>query len=69
MIGLILTGLGIILIPVIIGIPIAGIGFMLFSIGVLMSFAQKLSDGKNVVQKFKKMFSQMKDFFRKHSSR
>ncbi len=64
-IGLILTILGVLLIPVIIGIPIAGIGFCILIIGIMISFAQKFSTGKKVAQGFKKMFSQMKGFLQK----
>ncbi|HRS22731.1 MAG TPA: hypothetical protein P5562_01085 [Candidatus Woesebacteria bacterium] len=42
-IGLIMTILGVILIPFIIGVPIAGIGFSIFAIGVLVSCGQKFS--------------------------
>ena len=64
-IGLILTVLGVLLIPVVIGIPIAGIGFSIFAIGAIISFAQKFAAGKKTVQGFKQIFSQMKDFLKR----
>jgi len=60
--GLVLTILGVILIPFIIGIPIAGIGFVIFSIGAMISLAERFPTGAKVVEGFKKMFSQMKVF-------
>jgi len=54
-IGLILTILGVILIPFIIGIPIAGIGFTIFAIGALISYGQKIQKGKKIIDKFKKI--------------
>ena len=56
-IGLVLTILGVILIPFIIGIPIAGIGFTIFAIGALISYGQKIQKGKKIIDKFKKFFS------------
>jgi len=63
--GLVLTILGVILIPFIIGIPIAGIGFALFSIGAIISLAEKFSTGSKIMEGFKKMFFQMKVFVEK----
>jgi len=45
--GAILSILGVILIPLVIGIPIAGVGFTIFAIGVIISFAQRFRKGKN----------------------
>jgi len=56
-IGLILTALGVILIPIVIGIPIVGIGFMIFAIGALVSYGQKIMKGKKLFKGFKKRFS------------
>ncbi len=69
--GLGLSILGVILIPFIIGIPLAGIGFSLFSWGVMVSFAQKFSKGEKVVGEVEKMFARMGDFFKKitHTSK
>lgn len=55
--GLVLTVLGVILIPVIIGIPIAGIGFTIFAIGVMISYGQKIQKSKKVAEDLKKHFS------------
>jgi hypothetical protein len=59
-IGLILTILGVILIPFVIGIPIAGIGFMIFAIGAIISYGQKIQKGKKIIDEFKKFFSDKK---------
>lgn len=56
-IGLILTILGVILIPFVIGIPIAGIGFTIFAIGALISYGQKIQKGKKLFKGFKKRSS------------
>lgn len=64
-IGLSLTILGVILIPFIIGIPIAGIGFTIFAIGALISCGQKIPKGKKIIEGFKKMFFRMKSFIKK----
>jgi len=58
--GLVLTILGVILIPFIIGIPIAGIGFVIFSVGAMISLAERSSAAAKAVEGFKKMSSQMK---------
>lgn len=58
--GLILSILGVILIPFIIGIPIAGIGFSMFAYGVILFFAEKFADWKETVKKIKKMFLKVK---------
>ena len=58
--GLILSILGVILIPFIIGIPIAGIGFSMFAYGVILFFAEKFADWKEIVKKIKKMFLKAK---------
>jgi len=47
----------VILIPFIIGIPIAGIGFTMFAIGALISYGQKIQKGKKIINGFKKIFS------------
>lgn len=60
--GVILSILGVMLIPFIIGIPIAGIGFTIFTIGVLISFAERFESGKKVIEKFEKVFFQIKTF-------
>lgn len=60
--GLVLTILGVILIPFIIGIPIAGIGFVIFSVGAMISLAERSSAAAKAVEGFKKMSSQMKVF-------
>ena len=64
-IGLILTIIGVLLIPFVIGIPIVGIGFTLFSIGALVSYGEKAANGKKIIDGFKKMFSQASDFMKR----
>ena len=63
--GLILSILGVILIPFIVGIPIAGIGFSIFAYGAILSFAEKFSGWKDFVKKLKKMFLKMKENIKK----
>ncbi len=63
--GLILTIIGVLLIPFIIGIPVAGIGFTLFSIGALMSCGEKVASGKKIVDGCKKMFDHAGDSIKK----
>jgi hypothetical protein len=58
-IGGILTILGVITIPILIGIPIAGIGFSMFAIGTLVSFARLFPGGKEIVNEFEAMFKRM----------
>ncbi len=55
-IGLILIALGVILIPIVIGIPIAGIGFTIFALGVLISYGQKIPKVKKIIKGFRKRF-------------
>jgi membrane-bound ClpP family serine protease len=59
--GIALTILGVILIPFIIGIPIAGIGFSIFAIGIIVSFVCKFPGGKRVVSEFE---SSIKNVFK-----
>jgi hypothetical protein len=58
--GLILSIVGVILIPFIIGIPIAGIGFSIFAYGVILSFAEEFASWKETAKKMKKMFLKTK---------
>ena len=50
---------GIILIPFLIGIPIAGIGFSMLAVGAMVSFAKMFPGGKKLVSEFETMFSGM----------
>jgi hypothetical protein len=47
---------GIILIPFLIGIPIAGIGFAMLAIGGMVSLARMVPGGKRLVSEFEAMF-------------
>ena len=63
--GLVLSILGVILIPFIVGIPIAVIGFSIFAYGVILSFAEEFASWKDFVKKLKKMFLKIKTNIRK----
>jgi Na+/phosphate symporter len=63
--GLILTVLGVLLTPVIVGIPFLGVGFGLLSLGIIVSLAERLPGGKRVVDEFRLMFNRMFNFVRK----
>ena len=57
--GCLLLVVGIILIPFLIGIPIAGIGFAMLAIGGMVSLARMFPGGKKLVSEFETMFSGM----------
>lgn len=59
LIGFLLMILGIILIPVLIGIPIAGIGFSMLAISAIVSFVRLFPGGKKLVSEFEAMFLRM----------
>lgn len=52
LVGIVLTILGIILMPFIVGIPIVGIGFSIFAIGIIVSFVCRFPGGKKIVSEF-----------------
>ncbi len=58
--GLILSVVGVILIPFIIGIPIAGVGFSMSAYGAIISFVEEFASWEDFIKKFKKMFLKMK---------
>jgi len=62
--GLALTIIGTLLIPFIIGIPILGIGAVLLTFGVIISFAGKIPGGEKLAGGLEKMFDQMGDFLK-----
>ena len=55
---------GIILIPFLIGIPIAGIGFSMLAISAMVSFACMFPGGKRLVSEFETMFRRMFTFLK-----
>ena len=55
---------GIILIPFLIGIPIAGIGFSMLAISAMVSFASMFPGGKRLVSEFEAMFRRMFAFLK-----
>lgn len=61
-VGGILTLVGVILTPLLIGIPVMGVGFGLFSLGIMASILKRIPGGKRIVTEFEKMFKQMRDF-------
>ena len=63
-IGCLLMGVGIILMPLLIGIPIAGVGFAMLAVSAMVSLARMFPGGNALVKEFEKMFRRMVTFLK-----
>ena len=63
-IGCLLAGVGIVLTPLIIGIPIAGVGFAMLAVSAMTSFISLFPGGNKLVRHIEQMFARMGAFFK-----
>ena len=63
-IGCLLMGVGIVLTPFLIGIPIAGVGFAILAVSAMASFFSLFPGGKRLVIYVEQMFARMFSFLK-----